>query len=218
LQYTLDRSVLAAASVTQPLNPVDVVENYFEISGLQNYRLTVDVEEGLNFRRVEAYAELEINTLLHAHVRRPRPDLARPKAPPRTHPQRRSVHVLDISGSMGSANSKMTNMQPRRARFRDRPMLQANETTRQSRVDLDHSLQRHGQSGRALGERLHALDEHTESSCVRFSMSSSPAPISTGDRDRAHRALGFRRLLPVRRLRLALLPDRPVRRDPALRA
>jgi uncharacterized membrane protein len=32
LQYTLDRSVLAAASVTQPLNPVDVVENYFEIS------------------------------------------------------------------------------------------------------------------------------------------------------------------------------------------
>jgi hypothetical protein len=35
LQYTLDRSVLAAASVTQPLNPVDVVENYFEISGLR---------------------------------------------------------------------------------------------------------------------------------------------------------------------------------------
>jgi uncharacterized membrane protein len=57
LQYTLDRSVLAAASVTQPLNPVDVVENYFEISGLQDYRLNVDVEEGLNFRRVEAYAE-----------------------------------------------------------------------------------------------------------------------------------------------------------------
>ena len=63
LQYTLDRAVLAAASVTQPLNPVDVVENYFEISGLDNYRLNVDVEQGVNFRRVNAYAELEINTL-----------------------------------------------------------------------------------------------------------------------------------------------------------
>ena len=54
LQYTLDRSVLAAASVTQPLNPVDVVENYFGISGLENYRLSVDGEEGSKFGRGEA--------------------------------------------------------------------------------------------------------------------------------------------------------------------
>ncbi|MDG4647415.1 pilus assembly protein TadG-related protein [Roseibacterium sp. SDUM158017] len=63
LQYTLDRAVLAAASVTQPLNPVDVVENYFDVSGLQNYRLNVNVDQGVNYRRVNAYAELEINTL-----------------------------------------------------------------------------------------------------------------------------------------------------------
>jgi hypothetical protein len=63
LQYTLDRAVLSAASVTQPLNHVDVVENYFEISGIENYRLDVDVEQGVNFRRVNAYAEADINTL-----------------------------------------------------------------------------------------------------------------------------------------------------------
>ncbi len=63
LQYTLDRAVLAAAAVTQPLDPTNVVENYFEVSGLENYRLEVEVEDGINFRRVNANAELEIDTL-----------------------------------------------------------------------------------------------------------------------------------------------------------
>jgi hypothetical protein len=63
LQYTLDRAVLAAAAVTQPLDPTNVVENYFEVSGLENYRLEVTVEDQLNSRTVSAQAELEIDTL-----------------------------------------------------------------------------------------------------------------------------------------------------------
>jgi hypothetical protein len=106
LQYTLDRSVLAAASVTQPLNPVDVVENYFEISGLDNYRLSIDVEEGLNFRRVEAYAELEINTLfMHMFGVRVLTSPAEGAAEERIRNVEVSM-VVDISGSMGW-NSKL---------------------------------------------------------------------------------------------------------------
>jgi hypothetical protein len=167
LQYTLDRSVLAAASVTQPLNPVDVVENYFEISGLQNYRLSVDVEEGLNFRRVEAYAELEVQHAFHAHVRRARPDLTGRRCRRRGDPERRSVPVLDISGSMGWG-SKMTNMQTA-ARDFVTEMLQANENGHGNLVSIS-IIPYNGMVN--LGEPLESVftlsDEHTESSCVRF--------------------------------------------------
>jgi hypothetical protein len=105
LQYTLDRAVLAAASVLQPLNPVDVVENYFEISGLDNYRLSVDVEEGINFRRVEAYAELEVRTLfMHMFGVRV---LTSPAAGAAEEiiPKVEVSLVLDISGSMRFTDS-----------------------------------------------------------------------------------------------------------------
>jgi hypothetical protein len=105
LQYTLDRAVLAAASVSQPLNPVNVVENYFEISGLQNYRLNVDVEEGINFRRVEAYAELEINTLfMHMFGIRVLTSPAEGAAEELI-PNVEISLVLDISGSMRFTDS-----------------------------------------------------------------------------------------------------------------
>jgi hypothetical protein len=100
LQYTLDRAVLAAASVTQPLNPVEVVEDYFDVSGLEGYRLNVNVDEGVNFRRVEAYAELEINTFfMHMFGVRVLTSPAEGAAEEIV-PQLEISLVLDISGSM----------------------------------------------------------------------------------------------------------------------
>jgi hypothetical protein len=114
LQYTLDRSVLAAASVTQPLNPVDVVENYFEISGLENYRLNVDVEEGVNWRRVNAYAELEVNTLfMHMFGVRVLTSPAEGAAE-EIIPNVEISLVLDISGTMrwGGTPSRIERLRP----------------------------------------------------------------------------------------------------------
>ena len=61
LQQTIDRSVLAAASLTQDLDPEDVVNDYFEKAGLQQYLRNVTVTEGLNFRNVSATADAELD-------------------------------------------------------------------------------------------------------------------------------------------------------------
>ncbi len=167
LQYTLDRSVLAAASVTQPLNPVDVVENYFEISGLENYRLSVDVEEGLNFRRVEAYAELEINTFfMHMFGVRVLTSPAEGAAEEVIQNIEVSL-VLDISGSMGWG-SKLTNMQTA-ARDFVTEMLRSNASDNGNLVSIS-IIPYNGMVN--LGEPLESVftlsNEHSESSCVRF--------------------------------------------------
>ena len=59
LQQTLDRSILAAASMNQELNPEDVVNDYFDKAGLAEALKSVTPDEGLNYRRVTATAEME---------------------------------------------------------------------------------------------------------------------------------------------------------------
>ena len=54
LQHTLDRSTLAAASLSQDLNAIDVVNDYFEKAGLLQYLTNVQVDEGINFKEVTA--------------------------------------------------------------------------------------------------------------------------------------------------------------------
>ncbi len=57
LQTTADRAVLAAGSLRQPLNPYDVVAEYFEKEGLLDYLEGVHVQEGLNFRVVSVQTQ-----------------------------------------------------------------------------------------------------------------------------------------------------------------
>jgi Flp pilus assembly protein TadG len=54
LQNTLDRATLAAASLSQSLDPVDVVNDYFAKSGMSSYLESVAKSEGVNFRKVQA--------------------------------------------------------------------------------------------------------------------------------------------------------------------
>jgi hypothetical protein len=134
-----------------------VVENYFEISGLQNYRLSVDVEEGLNFRRVEAYAELEVNTLfMHMFGVRVLTSPAEGAAEEVIQNVEVSL-VLDISGSMGWG-SKMTNMQTAARDFVSE-MLQANEDDNGNLVSIS-IIPYNGMVnlGEPLGKRLHAVE------------------------------------------------------------
>jgi Flp pilus assembly protein TadG len=168
LQYTLDRSVLAAASVTQPLNPVDVVENYFEISGLENYRLNVDVEEGVNWRRVNAYAELEVNTFfMHMFGVRVLTSPAEGAAEERIRNVEISM-VLDVSGSMGSY-SRIQNMRNAAREFVT-TVLDANESDQGNLVSIS-IVPYNGMvnAGSTIASVFNLSDEHSASNCTRFS-------------------------------------------------
>lgn len=109
MQHTLDRAILAAADLNQKSDPETVVRDYFEKSGMTDYLASVTVDEGLNYRVVEANAELNMKThFMHLlgidSVSVP----ARGRAEERIGGVEISL-ILDVSGSMNS-NSRLTNL------------------------------------------------------------------------------------------------------------
>lgn len=168
LQYTLDRAVLAAASLSQTLDPQSVVENYFETAGLEGYRLRVNVEQGVNFRRVEARAELETQTLFMSLFGQP--VLTSPAAGA-AEERVRNIEVslvLDVSGSMGNSN-RMTNLRPA-ARSFVTSVLEANDNPNGDQlvsisiIPYDHAVN----MGTTLSSVFALTNEHSYSRCARF--------------------------------------------------
>lgn len=118
LQATLDRAILAAADLDQTNDPQEVVEDYFAKSGLENYDLDVDVQEGLNYRTVTASASSEVNSMFLNMVGIESIDApASGAAEERINNVEVSL-VLDISGSMED-NDKLENMQAAANEFVD---------------------------------------------------------------------------------------------------
>lgn len=100
LQYTLDRAVLAAADLDQPLPPKDVVRDYFSKSNLGEYLNEPSVVQGVNFRNVSATAQAVIPTqFMHLTgvdtLTAPAAGAAEERVP-----KVEISLVLDISGSM----------------------------------------------------------------------------------------------------------------------
>ncbi|MBV1895713.1 MAG: Tad domain-containing protein, partial [Rhodobacteraceae bacterium] len=62
LQSTSDRASLAAADLDQTLDPEAVVEDYFAKEGLSDYLISVNVDEGLNYRTVSVVASSDVQT------------------------------------------------------------------------------------------------------------------------------------------------------------
>lgn len=60
LQSTLDRAVLAGASLEQTLNSEDVVRDYFDKAGLGDYLTSISITEGANSKTVDAAAYMSI--------------------------------------------------------------------------------------------------------------------------------------------------------------
>ncbi|WP_044007011.1 TadE/TadG family type IV pilus assembly protein [Jannaschia sp. CCS1] len=168
LQYTLDRAVLAAASLTQPYDPEGVVRDYFAIAGIDGYRLDVRVEEGLNFRRVHAYAELEVRSIfMQMFGVRAMTSPAIGAAEERVRRIEVSM-VLDISGSMGE-NNRMTNMRPAAREFVTE-VLSANENVNNELLVSVSIVPYNGRvNGGDLIESVFTYDDlHSESNCTRF--------------------------------------------------
>ncbi len=168
LQYTLDRAILAAASLTQPYDPEGVVRDYFAIAGLGDYRLDVRVDEGINFRRVHAYAELEVRSLfMRLFGVRVMTSPAIGAAEERVRNIEVSM-VLDISGSMGS-NNRMTNMRPA-ARDFVTEVLSANDTLNAENLVSVSIVPYNGRvnSGALIDSVFTFDDTHNYSNCARF--------------------------------------------------
>lgn len=183
LQYTLDRAILAAASLTQPYDPEGVVRNYFEVAGIEGYRLDVRVEEGVNFRRVHAYAELEVRSLfMHLFGVRVMSTPAIGAAEERVRNIEVSM-VLDISGSMGS-NSRMTNMRPAAREFVTE-VLQANNNINNEMLVSVSIVPYNGMVNAGdIIESVFTFDAtHDQSSCARFSAYDEDNPALTPDSD-----------------------------------
>jgi len=168
MQHTLDRAVLAAASLSQTRDPELVVRNYFETAGLGNYRLKVQVEEDANFRRVAAQAEMEVPTIfMNLFGQRVLTSPASGIAEERLTNIEVSL-VLDISGSMGDMN-RMTNLRPAARDFITTILgPNTNPTGRQfvsvSIVPYDHTTN----MGPTLASVFNLTDEHQYSQCARF--------------------------------------------------
>ncbi len=109
LQNTVDRAVLAAASLNQPLDPQSVVEDYFAKAGMSDFLVSVNVQESLNSRIVTANTNAVIPTLF---LKMSGINSLSAPAAGTAEESESNVEislVLDISGSMGR-NNKIVNL------------------------------------------------------------------------------------------------------------
>ncbi|RMA43862.1 Tad domain-containing protein [Rhodophyticola porphyridii] len=168
LQYTLDRAILAAAAMTQEQDAEAVVRNYFEVSGLENYRLTILPEEGFNYRRVSAHAEMDINSVfMHMFGVRAMTSPAYGVAEERVQNVEISL-VLDISGSMGW-NGKLRNMQTAAREFVT-AVMEPNDYASDEMLVSMSIVPYNGRvnAGSTIESVFTLSNEHNASSCTRF--------------------------------------------------
>ena len=118
LQNTLDRATLASASLTQSLDPADVVADYFTKAGMDKYLKGVTVSEGMNFRNVTADAAAATDPyFLHLIGQTKMDALGHSMAEQRV-TNVEIMLVLDVSGSMLS-NSRLVNLKTAANEFVD---------------------------------------------------------------------------------------------------
>jgi Flp pilus assembly protein TadG len=116
LQNTLDRAALAAASLTQELDPELVVADYFDKAGLTNNLVSVTATQGLNFRRVDAEAEADVNPFFMQMVGLDNLHAVADSAAEQRITNVEVMMVLDVSGSMNS-NGKLKALQDAAVEF-----------------------------------------------------------------------------------------------------
>lgn len=185
LQATIDRSILAAAAIEQPLVPEDVVRDYFAKSGLKGYDLQVLTDEGLNYRTVTAGATttqsnyflklIGIDTLSVPAVG---------QADERVNEVEISL-VLDVSGSM-SWNNKLRNLKTAAKQFIDVVLTPDNEDKVSVSI-VPFSTQ--VTAGSKILSHYNVSKEHLASHCVDFSstdFSTTAIPVTKSLQRTAH--------------------------------
>ena len=178
LQSTLDRSVLAAASLDQALDSEDVVRDYFEKAGLESFLTDVNVVAGLNSKTVNATADMTLNTFF-MHMM----GISTLEAPARGEAEESLTNIevsliLDVSGSMGSwsdvgGDSKLNLLKDAAQDFVY--LMQCNPDDEDAcTVEADTvsiSLVPYAEQvlvGETLIQTFNVTNEHTDSSCADF--------------------------------------------------
>lgn len=161
LSQTLDRAVLASASLSQTLKPADVVADYFAKAGMSQYLSSVTVSEGLNFRDVSATARADTNPyFMHLVGIDEMTAGAKSQAVQRINNIEVSM-VLDISGSM--QGSRINNLRPAAREFID-TVIGSSEAGRVTMNIIPYSG--HVNLGPALSSQFNAPPNHTVSYCI----------------------------------------------------
>ncbi len=164
IQNTLDRAVLAAAALEQPLDPEAVVTDYMAKMGLADNLTSVNVEHGLNHRTVTAQARgtnpANFTKLLGVESMRT-DGLA--QAEERIAKVEISM-VLDISGSMKD-NNRLENLQSAATTFID-TVLDGDSQDLISVSLVPYS--EHVNAGPLITDRMNVNWKHGYSHCLEF--------------------------------------------------
>ena len=138
LQNALDRSTLAAASMTQDLDPEGVVYDYFDKAGLSDYLTSVTVTQNLTYREVSATAAAATDPIfLHLMGINEFDANGRSSAEQSISNVEISL-VLDVSGSMQGA--KIINLRSAAASFVD-TVMQGNDNEHVSVAIVPYNAQ-----------------------------------------------------------------------------
>jgi|FLOH01.1.fsa_nt_gi Flp pilus assembly protein TadG len=164
MQATLDRAILAAAALNQPLDAEAVVIDYFAKSGLKDYTLTISVDEGVNFRTVNASAALTQNSLFLNMVGIDTLSVITAGIAEERIQKLEVSLVLDVSGSMGS-NSKLANLKVAAKDFAQ-ALIDAGRVGKVAISIIPYN----GTVvvGSRLAQEYNLTVEHNASTCVRF--------------------------------------------------
>lgn len=164
LQNTLDRATLASASLTQRLNPRDVVTDYFDKAGLSEYLTSVTVDQGMNYREVVADARAATNPFFMHLI-----GIDEMDAPGRSQAEQRMTNVeivlvLDVSGSMDT-NNRLINLKSAAKEFVN-TVLSADTENRISIAIVPFNGQVN--LGANLRQRFNFTDDHnvTDVNCI----------------------------------------------------
>ncbi|NUH64833.1 Tad domain-containing protein [Sulfitobacter sp. S0837] len=164
VQAVADRAVLAAADLDQTLDPEEVARDYFNKAGMSEYVSTVEVDEGLNYRRVTVDASRDLNTLFMDNLGTDKLYVpAKSTAEEKINKVEISM-VLDISGSMRH-NRKINNLHSAGAVFIDTVLKPENEDLISVSV-VPYTAQVN--VGRDIMDELNVDRLHRFSYCVDF--------------------------------------------------
>ncbi|HHS94700.1 MAG TPA: hypothetical protein ENK63_05125, partial [Rhodobacterales bacterium] len=183
LQSTLDRAVLAAASMSQPLEPEDVVLDYFDRAGLGDYIERDDITATNNVvaRSVEASVTMDVPSMFLKFVGID--NLVAPAAGMAAQSAGKAEIslVVDISGSMGGwsetgGDTKLNILKDAATQFVNIVLCDPSDPTKttdcivpEGQISMSLVPYAHEVSiGPDLAAAFKVTDEHSESACVDF--------------------------------------------------
>lgn len=166
LQATLDQAVLAAADLDQKSPPAEVVQDYFDKAGINAELTSVNVDQGLNYRNVNATAQQIVPTqIIHMLGIDEFTAPAASAAEERVDSVEISM-VLDVSGSMGG--SRINNLRPAARDFVD-TVLALSDAEDVSISIVPYATQ--VAAGQELMGQFRTHDDQPYSYCINFESS-----------------------------------------------